>query len=109
MAKILSGAGGAPCQLCTATSDQIYDIDIVKDGFPINRKIQDARLVFEEVDEAEFLSRPTNERFSITHQPISNIDIVFASPLHAYLRIFSWFIQLVSHIQGGSMSRWSNK
>ena len=71
--------------MCTATSDQIYDIDIVK-TVSISIEIQDARSIFEEVDESEFLSRPTNERFNIAHQPISDIDIV--SLLHAYLRIF---------------------
>ena len=41
MAKILSGAGGACCQFCTASFKQIHDPDIVKDGFPINRSITD--------------------------------------------------------------------
>ena len=54
MAKILSGAGGASCQFCTATFKQIHDVDIVKEGFPINRFISDAKVLFEEVDEEEF-------------------------------------------------------
>ena len=29
MAKILGGAGGASCQLCTASFAQIHDIDII--------------------------------------------------------------------------------
>ena len=107
MAKILSGAGGASCQMCTATFTQIHDIDIVKDGFPINRKIQDARALFEEVDEDDFLSLPTNERFNLTHKPISEKDIISASPLHAYLRTFGWFLLLVSHLQAGSTTKWS--
>ena len=90
MAKILRGAGGASCQLCT-TFAQIHDIDFVKDGFAINRKIQDARRLFEEVDEDDFLSLPTNKRFNLTHKPISEKDIISASPLHAHLRTFSCF------------------
>ena len=39
MAKILSGAGGACFQFCTATFKQIHDPDMVKDGFPNNRSI----------------------------------------------------------------------
>ncbi|KAI6650503.1 hypothetical protein LOD99_7554 [Oopsacas minuta] len=44
MAKIISGAGGACCQFCTATFKQIHDPDIVKDGFPINRSITDLKI-----------------------------------------------------------------
>ena len=65
MAQILSGVGGASCQLCTAMFTQIHDIDLVKDGFSINRSIQDAQSLFEEVDEDDFLSLPSNERFNL--------------------------------------------
>ena len=61
-------------------------ICFVNDGFPINRRVQDARTLFEEVNEDDFLS---------------------ASPLHTYLRTFSWFLTLVSHLQAGSMTKWS--
>ena len=43
-AKILCGAGGAFCQFCTATFKQIHDQD-VKDGFPINPSITDAKVL----------------------------------------------------------------
>ena len=93
--------------MCTATFAEIHDIGFVKEGFPINRKIQDARTLFEGVYEDEFLSLPTNERFNLTHRPISEKDIISASPLHAYLRTFSWFLILVSHLQAGSIIKWS--
>ncbi|KAI6658404.1 hypothetical protein LOD99_15206 [Oopsacas minuta] len=107
MAKILSGAGGANCQMCTATFQQIHDISIVQNGFPINRTIRDALDVFDEVDEEEFLSLPTNQRFNLTHKPISEKDIISASPLHAYLRTFSWFLLLICHLQCGAIQKWS--
>ena len=106
MAKILSGAGGASCQFCTATFKQIHDVDIVKEGFPINRFISDAKVLFEEVDEEEFLSLNTDERFQLTHVPASDKDIVASSPLHAYLRCFGWFMNLVSHLNAG-VNKWS--
>ena len=106
MAQILSGAGGASCQPCTATFIQIHAIDLVKDGFPNNRSIQDAKSLFEEVDEDDFLFLPTNERFNLTHNPITDKDITLASPLHVYLRTFSWFMPLVSHRQAGSIIKW---
>ena len=70
MAKILSGAGGACCQFCTATFKQIHDPEIVKYGFPINRSITDAKdilyVLFEEVNEEEFLSL-SSEKDSTSH------------------------------------------
>ena len=92
MAQILSGAGGAPCQFCTATFKQIHDVDIVNNGFPINRFISDAKVLFEEVNEEQFLSLTTDQRFNLTHVLLSDIDIIPSSPLHAYLRCFSWLI-----------------
>ncbi|KAI6659635.1 hypothetical protein LOD99_14558 [Oopsacas minuta] len=64
MAKIISGAGGACCQFCTATFKQIHDPDIAKDGFPINRSITDLKVLFDEVNEEEFLSLSSDNRFS---------------------------------------------
>ena len=88
MAQILSGAGGAVCQFCTATFGQIHDVDIVNDGFPINRYVSDAISLFEEVNEEHFLSLSIDQRYNLTHAPLSDIDIVPSSPLHAYLRCF---------------------
>ncbi|KAI6647405.1 hypothetical protein LOD99_12401 [Oopsacas minuta] len=51
MAQILSGAGGACCQFCTPTFEQMHDLTFVQDGFPINRFISDTKIIFEEVDE----------------------------------------------------------
>ncbi|KAI6647699.1 hypothetical protein LOD99_8540 [Oopsacas minuta] len=86
---------------------QIHDISIVQNGFPINRTIRDARDVFDEVDDEEFLSLPTNQRFNLTLKPISEEDIISASPLYAYLRAFSWFLLLICHIQCGAIQKWS--
>ena len=51
MAGLLDGAGGASCHLCTlyATDSQIASIDWVRAGFPIDRFISDAKLIFDEV------------------------------------------------------------
>ena len=45
ISAILSGAGGASCQMCTATHDDLKDRDLIEDGFPINRTITDAILL----------------------------------------------------------------
>ncbi|KAI6650537.1 hypothetical protein LOD99_7588 [Oopsacas minuta] len=74
MAGILSGAGGAHCQLCTATFKQLHDVELIRDGFPINRSLTSAKELFQSVNEVEFLSLSSNDRLGLTHQPISDID-----------------------------------
>ncbi|KAI6646833.1 hypothetical protein LOD99_9162 [Oopsacas minuta] len=76
------------------------------DGFPTKRFISDAKIIFEEVDEERFLSLSSNERFNLAHAPLSDIDIIPGSPLHAYLRFFSWFMSLASHLTAGE-TKWS--
>ena len=56
MAKILSGSGGASCQMCTATFKQLHDISIVQDGFPINRTIHDANQYLNRLTKRSFLA-----------------------------------------------------
>ena len=86
MAGILSGAGGAHCQLCTATFKQLHDIDLIRDGFPINRSISAAKELLNSVNKEEFLSLPSEERFGLTHKPISDIDII-CSCLYVYFQM----------------------
>ncbi|KAI6660724.1 hypothetical protein LOD99_10279 [Oopsacas minuta] len=76
-------------------------LEWARSGFPINRLISDARQLFEEVDEEDYLKLPSNQRVGITHQPTSNIDIIAASPLHAYLCVFRWFMLLIYHLDAG--------
>ena len=91
-------AGGASCQMCTATRAEVKDRDLIIQGFPINRKITDAREMFGEIENVEsFFALPLDQRFNITHQPISTIDIYSASPLHSYTCVFWWFNLFIYH------------
>ena len=84
MAGILYGAGGASCQLRTATHDQVKDRELVIQGFPINRHISDSLEMFGELEDREsFFSLPSNDRVNLTHLPVSTINITPASPLHS--------------------------
>ncbi|KAI6647406.1 hypothetical protein LOD99_12402 [Oopsacas minuta] len=40
------------------------------------------------------------------HALLSDIDMIPGSLLHAYLRCFSWFMSLVSHLTAG-VTKWS--
>ena len=103
MCGILSGAGGAHCQLCTASIKDLKDIEMVRAGFPINRHISDAKELFEHVDKDDYLSLPSGQRFGITHEPISEINIMAASPLHSCTCVFRWFMLLIYHLQAGRL------
>ena len=106
MAAILSGAGGANCQLCTANHNQLKDMDLISDGFPINRNIHDAIDIFNDVNVEEFLKMDSNSRFGLTHPPISDKDILAISPLHSYLCVFRWLMLLIYHLDAG-VTKWS--
>ena len=101
MSKILSGAGGASCKLCTATHLQLKDPELIRSCFPINRQIQDAISIFNDVEISEFLKLDSNSRFGLTHPPTSDKDILSASPLHSYLCVFRWLMLLIYHLDAG--------
>ena len=106
MSELLSGTGDAVCQLCTGDFQQCHDVDFVREGYPINRKIEDTKALFEVVDSKEFLALSSFERLGITNEPTSTENILSASPLHAYLRVFAWFKTLVCHLKCGKTSKW---
>ena len=106
MSSILDGAGGAHCHLCTATKKELSDKYLISHGFPINRSIESFKEIFNEADENEFLTRAPAERFNVTHTLTSEINIIPASPLHGYLRVFSWLMNLVYHLHAGER-KWS--
>ena len=65
---------------------------------PINSIISDAVDMFGEMEDIEsFFLLASNQRFNLTHQPISPIDINSASPLHSYTCVFRWFNFLICH------------
>ena len=107
MTSILSGAGGASCQLCAAAHKELKDPDWIIQGFPINRYITDTIQLFGEIEDSDsFFSLPSNERCNLTHEPTSTINILPTSPLHSYTCIFRWFNLLVYHLDCGKLT-WS--
>lgn len=63
MTGILSGAGGAHCQLCTDTFTEILDLQLICSCFPINRSISVAKEIF---------STKEKEDFYLLHQMINS-------------------------------------
>ena len=106
MSQLLSGAGGASCQLCTASHDELKDLEFIRSGYPINITISSALDIFRTIDPDEFLSLPSKERFGLTHQPLSDKHIISAFPLthkHVFydfdLSFAMWKLQLEAIIE----------
>ncbi|KAI6658672.1 hypothetical protein LOD99_11018 [Oopsacas minuta] len=100
MSGILSGAGGASCQLCTASFAELTDLALVRSGFPINRTITSAKEIFSTADTENYLLLPSKDRSGLIHEPRSEIDRILASRLHTYTCVFRWFMLLIYHISG---------
>ena len=52
------------------------------------------------------MSYKSNQQCGITHQPASDIDLVPVAPLHSYLRILDWFLNVVYRVAAGK-NKWS--
>ena len=105
MSATLSGAGGASCQLYTANHTQLKDLDLIRNGFPINRFIH-AKELFNDVSSHEqFLKLDSKSRYGLTHPPISEKDILPASPLHSYLCVVRWLMLVIYHLDADT-TKW---
>ena len=62
---------------------------------PHNRTISAARDISLKSIEDEYLALPSQERFGLTRDEISEIDAIPASPLHSYTCVFRWYMILV--------------
>ena len=58
MSAIISGAGGASCQLCTATLNELKHRELLIQGFPINIHITDAIQLFGEIEDNDSFLYP---------------------------------------------------
>lgn len=65
------------------------DIELVRAVFPINRHVADVKELFPNVDTDEYLSLPHADRVGLTHEPLYDINIMYAVPLHSYTCVCS--------------------
>ena len=100
---IMTGKGGAPCICCKANRDDINNISKVKCGFPMDCTISDIKQTIIQLTSGgrELMSYKSNQRFGITHEPASDIDVVPAAALHSYLRILDWILNLMYRLAAG--------
>ena len=76
MAALLSGAGGASCQLCTTTRAQIKDHDFVLQGYPNNILVSEAIKLFGDIEDSEsfFYFLQMSDITSLTNQCLQSIS-----------------------------------
>ncbi|KAI6653117.1 hypothetical protein LOD99_3953 [Oopsacas minuta] len=104
----MTGKGGAPCMACKATRSDINSITKVVCGFPLDCSIEDIKETIRQLtsDGKELMSYNTKQRCGVTHEPASGIDVFPAAPLHSYLRILDWVLNIIYRIAAGK-SKWT--
>ena len=115
MRKTVTGLGGAWCMLCMFTrleaSGQCPEegLEKVGAGFPINRSLQQAQDIYDEMNIDGNMTGKSELRFGVTQQPLlTDHDqmVMMVSPLHALLRTFDFIIKLISLLRAG-ITVWS--
>ncbi|KAI6652976.1 hypothetical protein LOD99_4053 [Oopsacas minuta] len=99
----MTGKRGAPCIACKATRSDINSITKVVCGLPLNCSIKDIKETIRQItsDGKELMSYDTKQWYGITHEPASGIDVFPAAPLHSYLTILDWFLNLIYRVAAG--------
>ena len=105
-----TGLTGAQCTMCTCSEKDCKNPDLIKEGFPMNRKITDLVQLFEELEKDPnkpdtLLSKPGDQpiRKGLKQKPqVSSDDLLTNFPvLHSYLRVLDYFENLVYRINAG--------
>ena len=104
----MTGKGGTPCIACKATRSDINNITKVVCEFPLDCSIEDVKDTIHLLtpDGKELMSYNTKQRSEITHESANGIDVFPAAPLHSYLRIIDWFLNLIYRVAAGK-SNWT--
>jgi hypothetical protein len=105
--------GGAYCTMCTHTSEQCHDEDIISGGFQITRStesLKDLALALED-SETGLIPRSTNDyhvRSGLTAAPLTSANVTDHIPVcHAKIRTFEWIIDLLC--RENSHQKWSDR
>ena len=106
MSAILSGAGGASCQLCTAHHTQLKHLDLIGVVSKLIVLFM-MQIIFSMMSILKNLGNWIQKsRYGLTHPPVSEKDILAVSPLHSYLCVFRWLMLVIYHLGAGT-TKWS--
>lgn len=100
-----SGIHGAYCALCTSTREDANDIRNIRNGFKINRSLEEMKAVCEKNLHLEENRKKNDygERLGVTNTAITIEPLNGISPLHTSLRSFDWILKLCYHATAGGI------
>ena len=95
----LGGMGGAPCTCCDVTEKELKDLAIIANGFLINKTIDDAHRIFEEVKVSEDSTKvrkrkgDKSRRKGLAHKPKTHKEVNAHCPvLHLKINMVSYVL-----------------
>ena len=100
-AHLYLGLGGAFCDLCDFSKEQCHNVDVIANGFKINRTVQDLHTIFEDIQqdgEVVKASGDYNIRGGLTTKPIPTSGVKSVQVLHGLLRSFDHFMKVCVHL-----------
>ena len=108
-ADAVTGLGGAPCDLCLLSTDELHDEDAVED-MPISRTLASTKALAESLMDIDGVIRTKTgdfgERFGVMRVPTIEKDIESAQGLHLLLRTTDWALKFLYHEIAG-VNHWS--
>lgn len=101
-AHLFLGLGGAYCDLCSYSRDACHSLDIIQNGFQIDRDVKTLHSIFQDLvqDDGSILKATGDytTRAGLTTKPIPTDDCMSVQVLHALLRGFDHFMKLNVHL-----------
>ena len=107
MTSILLGDGGAFCHYCFSTKAEANDVDIVEDGFTIDKELSNMEGIWEDL-EAGSMKYDDPNRAGQTNAPLVERGILFCGILHYLLRSLDHCLKILYHIVGNQL-QWSER
>ena len=107
MVGLLQGDTGAFCHLCTCTRDDANNIDLIENGFKINKDYESCSAAWEKLQTGEVMYS-SKDRQGQCHENIAKTDLLFFSILHAKLRSLGFCQKILYHLIAGQKD-WTEK
>ena len=100
MVDLLAGDSGAFCHFCTSTKANANDIDLIKEGFNIDKDFESCRQAWEKLQSGS-ISYSSSERQGQCHENLIKADLHCFSVLHMKLRSLDFIQKIYYHLVAG--------
>ena len=101
---IFFGNGGAFCDLCTNTKKECQNINVVKQGFEIEKTVAQLHGIFSSLEIDGEIMKSANDyqvRQGQCHKPIAEHEVQSTQVLHGLLRTFDHFMNALLRCYAG--------